>query len=382
MSQQLKPMVAVDQPAETLVYRPISGLAVASVIVAAVYSLVILVLGGMAVYFGDALPLGTWSLLFPLTAGALALMARRQIRLSEGTQSGLTLANWGWWLSVGFGLGYGAIYVGTYLALTWQAQDFAHQFLTQIRDGKINDAFLKTQGPEERKGLDPNNQQLMTIRFGSLLKPFQRHEFVRILQQSGKDAVISDLGVNGWEYDKGYHILQSFRISTPEGDFDTSLSLRSNEDRKARGWRIVPTESDLTASKAILKPYGEALRKWRQDSQMFTFLWLQKRTAGVFDYVFLDTCEPGARIRLLKESRGSIAGDIGLASVLGTGPRFHCGSYAGMQQRVAGTRTIPASRPLRRATLSRPTSWRRQPNTATQFSTKSRTCSSTRRGPF
>ncbi len=304
MSQQLKPSPAAEQTMDIAGYRPISGLAVASLALAIVYSLVILVLGGLAVYYGDALPLGTWSLLFPVAAAVLAHLARREIRRSEGTRSGLAIANWGWWLSIGFGLGYGAIYAGTYLALTWQAQTYAQRFFDELRAGKVVHAFLRTQAPDVQKSADPNNQEQATIRFGSLLKTFKGKELVRLLQQSGNDAVISDLGVGGWEYDKGYHITQGYRVTTPEGSFDVRLSLRSSEDRKARGWWIAVGESDLTAPTVSLTPYGEALRKWRQDSQFFTFIWMQKRTTALMDLlgttvgmdsVYLDTLEPRDR---------------------------------------------------------------------------------------
>lgn len=333
MSQQLKSS-PVSQPADTLVYRPVSGFAVASLILASVYSLVILVLGGMAMYYGDALPLGTWSLLFPIAAAVLALLARRQIRLSEGTRSGSFLASCGWWLSIGFGLGYTAIYVGTYLALTWQAQTFATRFLEYVRDGKLNHAFLLTQAPDERG--DPDNQREMMIRHGAgagagrkpPLQTFYGQEFIRLLQQAGKDAVIHNLGVNLWEYDKGYHIVQSYRVTTPEGDFDAALSMRSSEDRKTRGWRIAGNESDLGATKSTLSPYGEALRKWRQESQLFIFFWLQKRnfalmdldgTTGRMDQLFLDTLEPSQRSIWKSAYACALAGDVAaFASVLGT----------------------------------------------------------------
>jgi hypothetical protein len=288
---------------DTTVYRPLSGLAVASVALAGLYAVVILILGGLALYFGDPLPLGILSLIVPVTALGLGLIARMQIANSEGTRSGLALANWGCWLSLLVGLGYGAIYAGTYLALTWQVRSFGTEFFDLMRQGKINHAFLLTLDPEVRASANPDNPRMMIMRFGvgggktkAQLPAFQQAELTRILQQGGPETVVRPLGINGWEYDKGYHFLQTYRVTTREGDFDVQLSLRSSEAGKARAWRVVWSESDINATKATLTEFGEALRRWRQDSLMFAQIWLQKRAAGiVMDQVYLDTLEPKDR---------------------------------------------------------------------------------------
>src|SRR5262245_3179563 len=130
-----------DRPAEPLVYRPLSGLAIASLAVAALYAVVVTGIGVFAL--GDSTPLtmGLWTLIFPLAALLLALAGRQQIRQSEGTRSGLALTTWAWWLSLLFGLGYLAFYVGTFLAVWWQAESEAMQFFAQVREGKTDEAF-------------------------------------------------------------------------------------------------------------------------------------------------------------------------------------------------------------------------------------------------
>src|SRR5947209_15603774 len=164
---EFKTSLAAERPEEALNYSPLSGLAIASVAIAAVYALVVSVLSAVALWSGDPLPLGMSSLIVPATSGVLALLARRQIGRAEGTRSGARLASWGWWLSVGFGLGYAGFYVGTYLAVSYQAENFAQRFFDEIREGKLNHAFLRTQDPEQRQDISPDNQQLMTIRFGT-----------------------------------------------------------------------------------------------------------------------------------------------------------------------------------------------------------------------
>ena len=61
--------------------------------------------------------------------------------------------------------------------------------------------------------------------------------------------------------------------------------------------RAVAHESDLTASKIQPSPQGQALRKWRQESQAFAHFWILKRGRGMF-------IRPGARALLLAAERG------------------------------------------------------------------------------
>jgi hypothetical protein len=85
--------VLSDPAAESFQYRPLSGLALAGFALAVVYSAVIGIYAVMALIAGVPVFLPPWALIFPLIALALAGAARRQIRLSEGSRSGLALAN-------------------------------------------------------------------------------------------------------------------------------------------------------------------------------------------------------------------------------------------------------------------------------------------------
>src|SRR5262249_59006333 len=122
-------------------YQPLSGLAVAAIAVAGVYSGALAVFGIVALITGTPLALAFWILIFPVVAMVLAVVARQQIRYSEGTRTGLTLTTWAWWLSVVFGLGYLAFYVGTFLAVWWQAESQMKSFFELGRKGHTPEAF-------------------------------------------------------------------------------------------------------------------------------------------------------------------------------------------------------------------------------------------------
>src|SRR6266851_5352132 len=136
--------VLSEQPPETL-YRPVSGLAIAALVIAVGYAIVV---GGVAIIaLASGTPVfpGTWTLIIPAISFTLAVIASRQIRMSEGTRSGLGLVTWAWWLSILFGVGYGAVYGGTLLAVWWQADaDIQRYFFDKIRAGKVDEAFAFT----------------------------------------------------------------------------------------------------------------------------------------------------------------------------------------------------------------------------------------------
>src|SRR5260370_25835073 len=107
--------VLPEPTTDTGTYRPLSGFAMASLVIAGFYALVVLVFAFISFVSGTPIFLPVWGLVVPLVAIVLAAVARRQIRTSEGSRSGLALANWGLRLGVAFGIFHAAIYFGTLL---------------------------------------------------------------------------------------------------------------------------------------------------------------------------------------------------------------------------------------------------------------------------
>src|SRR5262245_59430748 len=101
------------QAAEPLVYRPLSGLAVARLIGPALEAALVLVSVGVGLLGRLPLMLPGWLVPLPIAGVVLSLLALRQIRNSEGTRAGEKLAGWGLWLGVLAGLGYGSYMVFT-----------------------------------------------------------------------------------------------------------------------------------------------------------------------------------------------------------------------------------------------------------------------------
>src|SRR5262249_30346034 len=155
-------------------YRPVSGLAIAALGLAAVFAVLVLAVGGGAMFTGSPFILDFWLLLLPISGGALAVVALWQIRVSEGTRAGGTLATVALWLSLLFGLGYAAYALATYFAVRSQAETFLlgadagpdTGFLVKLTDrNKVNAAFLLTRPPDERSSANADNQKALEEQF-------------------------------------------------------------------------------------------------------------------------------------------------------------------------------------------------------------------------
>jgi hypothetical protein len=194
-------------PAADAAYRPLSGLALAAFLLAALYALAV-TLGGVVAFATQhpwwlliltllAPPLGLvagavagvrgaagllrwaalsllglyallgvfglvaysntspwmlpgWAVLLPLAAGVLAWLARGRIRDSEGTLGGAALATWALGLSLFFGLTYVAYYAGAYVAVRQQAESFSRQWVELLAQDKLPEAFAQTMPQRDR----------------------------------------------------------------------------------------------------------------------------------------------------------------------------------------------------------------------------------------
>lgn len=298
---------ATERAADPLVYRPLSGLALCSLIVAGLYATVVAVFGGASMRFGNALILPLWTLMIPIVAAVLASVARRQILRSDGTRSGMGLANTAWWLSTLFGLGYAAFYLGTYFAVTWQAGEFTDQWLDKLRKGEVASAFLLTQDPDARKDDNPDDARSLMVRYGmgaggrkGPLIQFQENEMVRIIQQAGTKAEIQKLGIRDWEHKGGYRVEQSYRVTTPEGVYDYLIVAFGRDSDQKRRWQILWDSTKLNDT-PTRTPLGLAIEKWRKEAQYFAYEWLQNRSEGKYVEAYLATIDPDARKKYLDQ---------------------------------------------------------------------------------
>ena len=298
------PVLSPAGPGEPEVYRPLSMMALASVVVAGAYAALMLLFAAVAFFTGKPLFLWLWSLLIPLTALGLAFLARQQIRYAEGVLTGMKLTTWAWWLSVLFGLGYAAYYFGTYLAVSWQAEDFTRKWVEKLQQGKVAQAFLDCQEPAKRKHENPDDPDYMFSRYEintgrrkGPLSLFKDSELIRLLEQNGPEVTRTPLGVAGWDYDKGgYEVGVAYRVTVPEGVYHIHIPVKSSEGKEITGrqWQVV-REKLRFAERPRLSQLGLTLEQWRGPARQFAFEWVKKRNDGDAVGAFLDTLPPGRR---------------------------------------------------------------------------------------
>jgi len=293
-------------------YRPVSLLAGTAITLAGLYGLVVVF--GALVAMGSGLPLllPVWTFGLPGASLLLAWMARSQIQSSEGSMTGLALTRWSVWLSIFFGLSYGAYYTATGLAVRNQADHFARLWLKEITEaksdpGKLNQAFYLTRQPP-RKALTPDAlREMLEIRnlaadlnAPGTLSGFTQTDFVRLLLLAGDKAQVELQGVNGWGYEGGgYLVSLTYRIETPLATFHLRIATGGVESRSrdepGRQW-YVKLEGTYPVNKAgefrreiPFTQEGEALWKVRESALQAGASWFELLRNGRIHEAYLQT---------------------------------------------------------------------------------------------
>lgn len=297
------------------VYRPLSGLALAAIILSVLYGgFVALVLA--AAWFMRGSPLvGFWSLVLPCAAIALGWAAKEQIRHSEGTRAGEALVTWSFIISFLFASIYAGIYVATYAGVGMQTNQFARDWFKWIQKGQsgIGQAFLFTQSPDERQDVSPTDKKTLYQRYSAKgasgkgpLPAFLDSDLVNLLQRGGDDVTVDDLGIRSWEPNQaGYHVVRTYRLTTAEGQFDVQVGLRSDDRKSIRRWSIINDETGLKGN-STLTPLGEAIRNWREEASAFAARWVEKRNQGDLLGLYLDSREAYERPRLERTQQAHV----------------------------------------------------------------------------
>jgi hypothetical protein len=274
------------EAADQEVYRPVSGWAVAGLLLSAFFAVFFLVDATVALLRHIPFLLPTWFLVLPLTGAALSFFARWRIRRSEGTRAGLGLTKWGIGLGVLFGLGYTAYAAATDLAVRRQAEDFLEDpnngFFAKLKTpGEINAAFLLTRPPDLREGVNPNNTESLEALFKGALTGFWDHNLVRIAQQGGKETQIKLLGVRSPVYQEGgYWVGVDMEITTPHFTVIAPLLVRSQESRTGRQWYVDWSKTPSRLREVRSTKLGDEVQRMRVLSHQFATKWVDRLVAG------------------------------------------------------------------------------------------------------
>ena len=309
--------VAPERPAEPLVYRPVSGLAIAGLAFAGLYTVLALVSVMIAFLKREPFFLPGWTLVLAGAGGILSFLAMWQIRTSEGTRAGLTLARWGLWLCVLCGLGSVTYALFTGIAIRQQANRFLLDkgpdagFFPLLQAKDVNAAFLLTQPPGARRQANPNNDRDMAKYFDLPLEEktpkgrlsfFRQADLVRMLQQPyDPPAKVTAGTVRTWAYEaKGYQIERDYHVTTPEGEFKVPLKVQSVESEtpgEGRKWMILWGPGTGALEPVRLTAKGKQMLALRYSAAAFADAWLANLAGGNLSYVYLNMRPPAERWR-------------------------------------------------------------------------------------
>jgi hypothetical protein len=292
-------------------YSTVSYLAIGGLILAVAYATVMTIGVVIALFNRTPWILPLWSLAFPLGAALLCWAARVRIHNSEGALGGATLTAWGLWLSLSFGLVYGAYYSACYLSVTQQATTFADGWLDDLKNDRLDLAFLKSL-PPPRPAADAHLRERLELDHDrgpegkGPFTDFRQSQLVRQLEQGGTAAdKVESLGVQSWSYEQsGYQVQVAYRVTTPGMISEvvaTVFGVENADDTGVRQWYIKNIQPN---GQPVLTAEGRRMNELSGDASAFAQDWLNKVTNWEWDKAYLDTLPPAERKKQDKERGG------------------------------------------------------------------------------
>ncbi len=256
-------------------YQPISGIAVAAIVMAGFATIVIVCVALYAIVITKKPVMNIALLLLAVAGVVLSIAARVHIRRSNGTRAGIKIVNAAWWMSVLSGVGFGAYYCANVVALRQQSEAVVSSWLGLLKEQQFDRAFLLTVYPIQRQNIDPANSGELDARFGANQLPtFRNSDLVRFFQRNGDAVGAESLGMsNSEQIDNGFRVDLSYRLKSAEGLFDLNLALISQEGPKFNGreWQIGVPEGLVPKN---LTTYGRLVAELQKDAQQVAVEWM------------------------------------------------------------------------------------------------------------
>jgi hypothetical protein len=259
-SDGITPLGAMPSLEEPMVYRPLSVVAIIGFCVSLLFVLCLSIFVIFALFTRSPFMPSAVIFVIPLFAVIICLLARQQVRGSEGTLSGEKLANWGIGLSAIVTLLFGAYYLATAFAIRQQAADFADQWIEGLKSGDPIQAYWYLIPPEKRVDVplpktpadSANLRASFEVVFNNPNAPIMRYsEFrrgeVMSLFRTGGDKVrqqirVERTGVGDPDYVKGtYEVAVHYRVHTPDMVQDLKVMVTGKEsptDFEGRQWYV------------------------------------------------------------------------------------------------------------------------------------------------
>jgi hypothetical protein len=262
--------------------------------------LVLLGLGGLLAFSSTKpwiLPAWTWVLCG--TALLLCWLALSRIRDSEGALSGQVLAQWGLRLSLFFGAIYAVYLAGNVFAVRSQAAAAGKEFLDLIRDGELDQAFLRMIKPGARPvGKGADLREALEVQHNAARGPqlgaysaFRLADYVQFIRMSGPKASFKLASASSEYRPEGFYWVHlTYDVQTVVGSFKLAFLVQS-VDLPAEGrreWFINPNRPIQIEDKKAL-PEGLDMENTIAYATPLVLNWIAAMQAGDTARAYLDT---------------------------------------------------------------------------------------------
>jgi hypothetical protein len=281
---ELSPIPSAQRPSDTG-YQPLSGYAVAAFGMAGAFVVLLIVLLIAAtfvkrsVFFYELLALPIVGLIF-------AVIGRSRIRNSEGTRTGMRLANSAWWICVLVGTGFGAYMLANEFVLEQKSARFANRFIEELKKGQKQHAFLYLLPPEEIGKAHPDDpSEVFEAAYTASGFPlFKNHEVVRFIVRNGSSTQVESMGVSEvGQIATGFQATHMFRLTTPEGVHYLRVRLVAAEAKKGGElqWRIpIDPVPNFSMKAEKITAYGQLVAELEQEADAYSKQWMQSYMMG------------------------------------------------------------------------------------------------------
>src|SRR5262249_34595911 len=275
MVEPLRPAV-LDRDQDAQSYKPLALFAVAAFTVSGLFTTIVVILTVWGLVTRKPF-MEAWLIPVAFSGVLLSIAARWQISLSEGTREGLRLSKIAWWLSLVGGVMYTAYYVGNIYAIQGQARRFVqNDFLTPLKEKKLEEAFAATIRPNERRGM--TNQRDIQSRFADVVAAFRLDQLTRLYDRADGVAEVEDIGVDNSQANAaGLAVLCRFLIRTPEGIFDVGVPAIGieNPETGEREWYV--QRNQVQVKPRSLSTYGGLRAGLQEEVDSFIGSWLHEK---------------------------------------------------------------------------------------------------------
>jgi hypothetical protein len=255
-------------------------MAVGAAVVAAVFLIVLIVLGYGA-YKSRRPLIAPEILILPVVAIVLSFAARRLIRNSEGTRTGelfgANLPTVAWWVGLVGILGYGTYLFAIDFSIRRDAEGEVTRWIELVRKpddpsgpDPLDQAFVRTLEPGRRGpyvGLTDRADLHTRLQsnFRDQLLAFELTDLIRLVRRNPGACDFQQGGLRDWVYrDAGIECVYAGTLRCPEGLFPYQIPLRGFEPSPGaegaalgRQWQIVLPQTGFLQRDAMkLTPYG------------------------------------------------------------------------------------------------------------------------------